>query len=152
MSTQTITADNLQTTINDNDIVILDFWADWCGPCKSFAPVFEQASEEHSDIVFGKIDTEDQQQLAGAFGITSVPTLMAFREGVGVFRQAGALPAPQLQQLIDGVRGLDMDQVHQQVEEQKKQQAEQAAQQQAQAPQGQAQAGAGRPGTSPTDI
>lgn len=146
MSTSTITSDNLQSTIGENDIVILDFWADWCGPCRNFAPVFEQSSEQHSDIVFGKVDTEAEQQLASAFGITSIPTLMVFREGVGVFRQAGALAAPQLEELISGVRNLDMEEVHKQVEEQKEKLAQQEAQQ---AQQGQ---GGGTAGTSPTDF
>lgn len=146
MSTSTITSDNLQSTIGENDIVILDFWADWCGPCRNFAPVFEQSSEQHSDIVFGKVDTEAEQQLASAFGITSIPTLMVFREGVGVFRQAGALAAPQLEELISGVRNLNMEEVHKQVEEQKEKLAQQEAQQ---AQQGQ---GGGTAGTSPTDF
>ena len=97
MSTIEITQDNFESTINDNEIILLDFWADWCGPCKQFAPVFEQAAEANPDIVFGKIDTEAQQQLAGLFSITSIPTLVAFRQGIVVFAQPGALAAPQLE-------------------------------------------------------
>lgn len=115
MSTVEITKDNLEQTITDGGIVVLDFWAAWCGPCRSFAPVFEKSSETHEDIVFGKIDTEAEQELAGMFGITSIPTIMAFRDGVNVFAQAGALPAPTLEQLIDAVRGLDMDEVRTQL-------------------------------------
>lgn len=111
MSTVEITTNNLEQTIVAGGIVVLDFWAAWCGPCRSFAPVFEQASETHTDVVFGKIDTEAQQELAGMFGITSIPTIMAFRDGINVFSQAGALPAPTLEQLIDALRGLDMDEV-----------------------------------------
>lgn len=111
MATQTLTAQNFEATITTNDIVLVDFWAAWCGPCRMFAPIFEKASEEHPDIVFGKVDTEAEQSLAAAAQITSIPTLMAFRGGVLVFAQPGALPAPSLQQVIDGVRGLDMDQV-----------------------------------------
>ncbi len=110
-----MTLENLETTIRDNDIVLLDFWAEWCGPCKMFEPVFEKAAETHGDVVFGKIDTEAQQELAAAFQIRSIPTLMAFREQVLVFAQPGALAAPQLEEVIQAVRDLDMEQVHAEV-------------------------------------
>ncbi|GAA1946975.1 thioredoxin [Microbacterium aquimaris] len=127
MATQTVTMDSFRETITDNDIVLLDFWAEWCGPCRSFAPVFEKASDEHSDVVFGKIDTEDQRELAGGFGITSIPTLAAFREGILVFSQPGALPAPALEQVITAVKGLDMDDVRKQIAEQQAQAGEDAS-------------------------
>ena len=111
MATLTLTKDTFESTIEENDIVLLDFWAAWCGPCRMFGPVFEEASNTHADIVFGKIDTEDQQELAGALGIMSIPTLMIFREGIGVFSQPGALPAAALENLIEQVRALDMDEV-----------------------------------------
>ena len=118
MSTVELTADTFESTVTSEGITLVDWWASWCGPCLQFAPVYESASEEHDDVVFGKIDTEDQQELAAAAQITSIPTLMAFRDGVLVFNQAGALPAPSLEQVIQAVKGLDMDDVHRQIAEQ----------------------------------
>jgi len=112
MASTALTADTFEQTVLDHDIVLVDFWAAWCGPCRQFAPVFEAASGEHADVVFGKVDTEDQQALAGALQITSIPTLMAFREGVLVFRQAGALPKAALEDVIGKVKALDMAEVH----------------------------------------
>jgi thioredoxin 1 len=119
MSTRNLTYADFESTISGEGIVLVDFWASWCGPCRMFAPVFEASSEQHTDIVFGKVDTEAEQQLATAARITSIPTLMAFRDGILVFSQAGALPAPALEQVIQAVRDLDMDDVRHQVEEQR---------------------------------
>ena len=115
MSAITLTGENFEQTVVENDVVLVDFWASWCGPCRQFAPVYEAASEQHHDVVFGSIDTEAEQALAAAANITSIPTLMAFRQGILVFSQAGALPAPALEQLITAVKGLDMDDVRAQL-------------------------------------
>jgi thioredoxin 1 len=111
MATTNLTVDSFGKTVAENDIVFVDFWAAWCGPCRMFAPVFEAASQQHPDIVFGKVDTEVEQQLAAAANITSIPTLMAFRDQILVFSQPGALGAAQFEQLVTAVRGLDMDEV-----------------------------------------
>ncbi len=120
-ATKDLTADDFRETIDENDIVLVDFWADWCGPCKMFAPVYAEAAEQHEDVVFGKVDTEAQQELAAAFSIRSIPTLMAFRENVLVFNQAGALPKESLLDLIDQIKALDMADVHRQIAEQEQQ-------------------------------
>jgi thioredoxin 1 len=121
-----LTADAFEKTVTAPGITLVDFWAEWCGPCKQFGPIYEEASNSNSDITFAKVDTEAEQALAGAAGITSIPTLMAFRDGVLVFAQPGALPRPTLDQVIDAVRGLDMDEVHAKIAEQEKEQAQSA--------------------------
>lgn len=123
MTTTTLTAENFEKTVLESGTVFVDFWADWCGPCKRFAPVFEAASQEHPDIVFGKVDTEAEQALARAANITSIPMLMGFRDGILVFAQAGALPAPMLAEVIGKVQGLDMDSVRRDIEAEKNQPA-----------------------------
>jgi thioredoxin 1 len=118
MATTELTIENFESHVKDDDILLVDFWASWCGPCLQFAPTYEAASEANPDITFGSINTEEQRELASAAGIQSIPTLMAFREGILVFAQPGALPPPALDQVIEGVRSLDMEDVRRQIAEQ----------------------------------
>ena len=120
MATVELTQENFEQTVNHNAMVIVDFWAPWCGPCRGFAPVYEKAAEAHPEIVFAKVNTDEQQELAGSFGIRSIPTLMVFREKVIVFQQPGALPASALEQVITQAQALDMAKVHAEVASQAK--------------------------------
>jgi thioredoxin 1 len=117
MATVDLTMTDFERTVKDDGIVLVDFWAEWCGPCRMFAPWYEEVSEEHADVVFGKVDTEAEQALAGSFGIRSIPTLMAFRDGILLYKEAGALPKDALSQLVQQVKALDMDDVRRQVAE-----------------------------------
>jgi thioredoxin len=119
MATIELNRDNFEQTVDKNPIVIVDFWAPWCGPCRGFAPVFEKASESHPDVVFAKVNTDEQQELAGAFNIRSIPTLMVFREKVILFQQPGALPGSALEQVLEQAKALDMAKVHQEIAQQR---------------------------------
>ncbi len=117
MATVDLTKDNFEQVVGGNDVVIVDFWAPWCGPCRAFAPTFEQASEQHADVVFAKVNTEEEQEVAAAFNIRSIPTLMVFRENVILYAEAGSLPAQTLEQVITQAKGVDMPAVHREIAE-----------------------------------
>lgn len=122
MATMELTSENFEETLRNNDILVIDFWAEWCGPCKMFGPIFEAASEKHQDVVFAKCDTETQQELAAQFGIQSIPTMAVFRERVLLFSQPGALPESALEEIITKTKELDMDDVRAQIEQMQKEQ------------------------------
>ena len=124
MATVELTKDNFEEVVSGNDIVVVDFWAPWCGPCKGFAPVFEAASEKHADVVFAKVNTDEQQELAGHFAIRSIPTIAVFREKVILFSQAGALPAAGLESVVEQAKALDMKKVHEEIATQAQAQAQ----------------------------
>ena len=126
MATVVLTKDNFEQVVNGNDMILVDFWAPWCGPCKGFAPVFEAASEKHADIIFGKVNTDEEQDLAGSFNIRSIPTLMLFRERVILFSQAGAIPGSALEQVIAKGKELDMAEVRKELAEREGKPAAQA--------------------------
>jgi thioredoxin 1 len=117
MATVDLTKDNFEQVVTGNDVVIVDFWAPWCAPCRAFAPTFEQSSELHADVVFAKVNTEEEQEVAGAFNIRSIPTLIVFRENVILYAEAGSLPAQALEQVITQVKGIDMPAVHREIAE-----------------------------------
>ncbi len=122
MATIELTKGNFEDIINNNDLVLVDFWAAWCGPCRNFAPTYEKVSEKHTDVVFGKVDTENQRELAQTFQIRSIPTLMIFREQIIIFSQAGSLPEQALTEIIEKAKGLDMNLVREEIAKQKKEQ------------------------------
>ena len=124
MATVELTEENFENTVNENPMVIVDFWAPWCGPCRGFAPVFERASEAHKDVLFGKVNTEEQRELASRFDIRSIPTLMVLREKVVLFREPGALPGQELEQVITQAKALDMAKVHAEIEGQRQKQTQ----------------------------